>query len=172
MIIKELITYLSLLWKMVVLCLKFRTGTQILIYFPVLLQISSVTSGQLLWEKHVKAPKWLMNPSPFTKRGIAADSQREKHMGMLITAKAIPKVTVFYHITDQFWAPRGLRASRRMAAFWMVMENEQEVAWKGEISCPLTSWGNCWSRQSWELFSLMVSSFCSIFTGGSYLGEA
>lgn len=79
---------------MVVLCLRFRTGTQILIYFPVLLQISSATSGQLLWEKHVKAPKWLMNPSPFTKRGIAADSQREKHMGMLTIAKASPQVTV------------------------------------------------------------------------------
>lgn len=73
---------------MVVLCLRFRTGTQILIYFPVLLQISSVTSGQLLWEKHVKAPKWLMNPSACTKRSMAADSQREK----LAIAKAIPRV--------------------------------------------------------------------------------
>lgn len=77
---------------MVVLCLRFRTGTQILIYFPVLLQISSVTSGQLLWEKHVKAPKRLMNPSACTKRSMAADSQREKHMGMLAVAKAIPRV--------------------------------------------------------------------------------
>lgn len=128
---------------MVVFCLRIQTGTQILIYFPVLLQISSVTSGQLLWEKHVKAPQWLMNPSPFTKRGIAADSQREKHMGMLAIAKAIPKVTVFYHITWQFWAPRGFRASRRMAAFWTVMENEQEVAWEGGVSCLLTSCGCC-----------------------------
>lgn len=97
---------------MVVLCLRFRTGTQILIYFPVLLQISSATSGQLLWEKHVKAPKWLMNPSPFTKRGIAADSQREKHMGMLTIAKAIPQVTVSvlpHHLPEHQEAsvPRG-----------------------------------------------------------------
>lgn len=97
MIIKELITYLSLLWKIVVLCLRFRTGTQILIYFPVLLQTSFATSGQLLWERHVKAPQWLMNLSPFSKRGIAADSQREKHMAMLTTAKAIPKVSVLPH---------------------------------------------------------------------------
>lgn len=150
---------------MVVLCLRFWTGTQILIYFPVLLQISSVTSGQLLWEKHVKAPKWLMNPSPFTKRGIAADSQREKHMGMVTIAKTIPKVTVFYHITCQFWAPRSkclsLPASRRMAAFWMVVENEQEVAWEGGTSCPLTSCGYCWGRQSWEFLPLMVSFLLS-----------
>lgn len=97
MIIKELITYLSLPWKMVVLCLKFRAGTQILIYFPVLLQISSVTLGQLLWEKHAKAPKWLTSPSPFSKMGIVADSQRDKLVGTLTIAGAIPKTIVLPH---------------------------------------------------------------------------
>lgn len=136
MIIKELITYLSLLWKMVVLCLRFRTGTQILIYFPVLLQISSVTLGQLLWEIHVKAPKWLTNLSPFSKRGTAADSQRDKYVGMLTVARANPKVTVCCPTTFQFWAPESSCAPGKMAVFWRPMENEQE------ISCLLTSSGS------------------------------
>lgn len=123
---------------MVVLCLRFRTGTQILIYFPVLLQISSVTLGQLLWEKHVKAPKWLTNPSPFSKRGIAADSQRDKHVGTLPVARATPKVTVCCPITFQFWAPAGHRAPREMSVFWMPAGDGM-----GGISCCLTFYGYC-----------------------------
>ena len=131
MIIKELITYLSLLWKMVVLCLRFRTGTQILIYFPVLLQISSVTLSQLLWETHVKAPEWLMNTSPCSKRDIAADSQRDKHTGMMTVGRAIPKVSVQPHqvpllSTSRLLCPRG--------DVWMPMENEQEMAWRGSAA--------------------------------------
>lgn len=113
---------------MVVLCLRFRTGTQILIYFPVLLQISSVTLGQLLWEKHVKAPKWLMNPSPFSRRVIAADSQKGKHVGMLTIARATHKATVCCPNTFQFWAPA---APEEMAVFWKGIVNEQKMVWEG-----------------------------------------
>lgn len=160
---------------MVVLCLRFRTGTQILIYFPVLLQISSVTLGQLLWEKQVKTPKYLRSLICLSKRGIAADAQMEKHVEMLIEAKTTPKLTGCCPITFWFF-------------FFPISEHQQTIV-------PLGKWlsSDCWwkmsrrwlrsdhllvdimhvlqSRQPWELLPTMVSSFCSIFISDSFMGH-
>lgn len=145
----------------------FRTGTQILIYFPVLLKISSVTLGQLLWEKHAKAPKWLTNLSPFSKRGIAADSQRDKHMRRLTVARAIPKVSVLPH---HFPVPSTTVSQRKCLSSEGPWKTSRR--WRGRDQLPSDLLWVPWSRQTWELLPLMVSGFCSIFISGSSLGEA
>lgn len=150
---------------MVVLCLRFRTGTQILIYFPVLLQISSVTLGQLLWEKHVKTPKWLTNPRPFSKRGIAAYSQRDKDEGKLTVVRATPKMTVCCPITFQLWAPAAHCAQGRWASSEHPWKMGRRQHRRDELLADFL-WV-LWSRKPWELLPHTVSRFCSISINGS-----
>lgn len=116
---------------MVVLCLRFRTGTQVLIYFPVLLQISSVTLGQLLWEKHVETPTWLTNPGPHAMFQKGHSSRFTKGQGW---GNATPKITVCCPVTLQLWAPAAHRAPGDMGVFRTSVENEQEIAWKGSAT--------------------------------------